>query len=452
MKKIFSILIIIILALPIVFADGAIIIYDEDIWKIGAEDQQLAAINYEEGIENMLISVNLNEEVEAEKAVWIFPVPASHEQVQIDILKGYPVLLGKDLENKFEDAVSGTTWSMRGYSLFPFSIPFFLIRMFGSAGSVEEGYSYLRSTDLRIWDIVNKHGLTSELATAKNQQALDEYLAFKGLELPQEARNMMGEYIGQNSSFVITYINDLEGFMNATDSLEEDDYYGPYYEGYNNPIGVFVKFPTEKIYFPLKPTSVYGNQKIPILMYVMGYVTPNIYQEISKDVEVTYFSGGRWYEHEAPELKEFFNSKERITNLGYTKIKINTSSNNFVDDLWIENSVPLSIKTKEFLVDYMGIIGVAFFIIFSLLSGLIAGVISFRKEPISKTKFTLWGLWNCSTLIGFATATSLLKGQKKSEGERIKLSVGRKFQYFFLFYVFFIIFVFLFSVILKIVF
>ena len=134
MKKIFSIFIILLLIFPAVFADGSFHIYDSDMWRLGREQQQLVAINYQEGFENMLISVDITEDIQGEKAVWIFPVPSNPDKVTIDILKGYPRLSGKDIDSEFNDAVGDVGWYSVGYSLFPISLPFAFFGYFGFFG------------------------------------------------------------------------------------------------------------------------------------------------------------------------------------------------------------------------------------------------------------------------------------------------------------------------------
>jgi len=50
---------------------------DNIMWELQNVGQQLCAINYESGLEKMLLYVDLKD-LQGEKAVWIFPVPAKH--------------------------------------------------------------------------------------------------------------------------------------------------------------------------------------------------------------------------------------------------------------------------------------------------------------------------------------------------------------------------------------
>ena len=45
--------------LPTMFADGSIHIYDNSIWGLANESSQFCVINYKEGIQNMILSVDL---------------------------------------------------------------------------------------------------------------------------------------------------------------------------------------------------------------------------------------------------------------------------------------------------------------------------------------------------------------------------------------------------------
>ncbi len=61
-------------------ADGGMVVYDPltSNWDLKDINQQICAINYENGIENMILSIKVDS-LDGEKAVWIFPVPAKPE-------------------------------------------------------------------------------------------------------------------------------------------------------------------------------------------------------------------------------------------------------------------------------------------------------------------------------------------------------------------------------------
>ncbi len=288
--------------IPPVSADGGMVIYDPDMfrWELQDMNQQLCAINYENGFENMLLSVDVSD-LHGEKAVWIFPVPAKPDKTVIDIIKGFPRLWGYDVKEKTDDTISDAFSVMRLSQVYTFPVFYQLSMMSG----IKEG--------ITIHEHIEKMGLTTELVTAKDGNAFYNYLTNKDLELPSDLKSILDGYIGEEYSFVISWISGVEKFKQESAIRDR-------YSRIINVVGVSITFPTDKIYFPLKPTSVYESQKIPILIYVMGHVTPELYPEIEKGSQVNYFV--QRYYNVPNELSSFFNGKRRIEDLKYTKIKI----------------------------------------------------------------------------------------------------------------------------------
>ncbi len=453
MKKLLILLSMLLLLCPFVLADGMAHFYvdDKDMWNLLDENQQLAAINYQDGFENMLLSIDINDQVHGAKAVWIFPIPASPDDVVIDILKGFPVLRGTDLDRKYDDTVGMTGAFMAGYAVFPISwfiLPFSYLSPGAKMGDTLAARG--AEDNVVVHETVTKMGLTSELVTTKSPDSLAQYLQDKGLNLPKESNDMLNEYVGKDYSFVISYISDLQELKNQK---VYEDYVSP---GRGIPIGVFVKFPTDKIYFPLKPTSVYGSQEIPILVYVMGHVNPALYKEIKPLTETTYFTYDGWYQPNE-ELSPFFNGEKSINNLKYTKIKITAPSKYFSEDLWIKNSAPVSVWLKNLLIISVWGWAILLFVAFSMIASLFAGIISFRNNPVPRKQLMLQGSWNCLTFLGFVLARHKLDTKEidikkevdprllqnlREKGLDITVRYRNKGLYIFLFYVFFLVFTF----------
>lgn len=83
-------------------ADGVIIRPDpySDRWDYLGQNRQLALINYRNGLQKMILSINMKET--NEEAVWIFPVPAEPNKVVIDVVTKLPGLRGKDVKKEAE--------------------------------------------------------------------------------------------------------------------------------------------------------------------------------------------------------------------------------------------------------------------------------------------------------------------------------------------------------------
>lgn len=419
-----------------VSADGMIHIYDPDMrwWRLQGEDQQLCAINYEDGFENMILSVDIGD-LHGEKAVWIFPVPAKPDMTAIDIIEKFPRLWGYDVHEKAGEVISDvfTVMTLSQVYTFPFVIaPYITQVAYMGPGIGEEGEG------VTIHEHIEKKGLATELVTAEDGGTFHSYLTDKGLELPADSKSVLDEYIGQEYSFVVSWISDVERFKNATATIER-------YGRTINTVGVFIAFPTDNIYFPLKPTSVYENHDIPILIYVMGHVTPELYPGIARGTHVNYFAERHY--NVPGGLSLFFNGRTRIQDLKYTKIRIHTSSDYLTEDLWIEDSAPADVVFAEFINRQSWLWGTTFFAMSSCLASMFAGAIVFRKGRLSK-KFALFGLWNLFTLIGFVVASMFLIREKPQSQRTVDWGT-RKTSFVFLFSVSFIIITVVFRVVLQ---
>ncbi|MBW2991514.1 hypothetical protein KY348_07490 [Candidatus Woesearchaeota archaeon] len=399
-----------------VLADGGFVIHDKDIWRMFDEEQQYCAINYKDGVQNMILTVDTAQELIGDKAVWIFPVPANPEEVDINIIKGFPEFLGSNLEDEAENSMSEAFLTMSATQIYP--LPFFFV-FFGvmspsafraSKGLLGEG----TDEGVTVYESIEKMGLTTELISAVNEQAFTNYLVSKDLALPGEFKSILEEYIGHDYAFVVSWISDVWEFRNAQKSASGYPYYNRKTAG--NTVGVFISFPTDNMYYPLIPTSVYGEKIVPAVIYVMDYVEPEIYDNIRSSAEIDYFFT---YRFTAPkDLKPFFKGYEtksakyyprydsgssegfEIADLKYTKIKISAPSNALTQDLWIKDEAPKKIIVYESIINRIFWWGLIIFIVLSCLASLIAGIIVFRKDSPSLLRFFFFGLFNLLTLIG----------------------------------------------------
>ena len=61
---------------PAVVSDGCIFIPTVEEWVYAFEEKQIGVINYENGIENLTLVVDIkNSSLSADEAFWIFPIP-----------------------------------------------------------------------------------------------------------------------------------------------------------------------------------------------------------------------------------------------------------------------------------------------------------------------------------------------------------------------------------------
>ena len=225
------------------FADGGVFKFrDNSSWLLFREESQLCFINYQDDTQKMLINVSLNDKFEEEKALWLFPIPAKTNEIQIDILNSAPKLEGINFEVDYEkkiDEYYKYLWATQIYTL-----PF----LYTLSGTSLSGLFSKQGFD--VIQKIEKYGITTELISVKNKQNFIDYLAKHKIKFSDEFNKILDEYIGQEYIFVLSWLSNSKEYKN------------------NNkfPVEVFVTFKTPKIFFPLKFTSIYGHSNISIFM------------------------------------------------------------------------------------------------------------------------------------------------------------------------------------------
>jgi len=129
MKKIIAFLLLgIIFAPGFALADGGMIHFDpySDRWDYFDETNQQAFINYENGVEKMILSVGVGDLKEG-KTMWIFPVPADPNKVAVDVITKLPILRGEEISEKAQSNLDNAKKWLQATQIY--TIPFtFLFR------------------------------------------------------------------------------------------------------------------------------------------------------------------------------------------------------------------------------------------------------------------------------------------------------------------------------------
>ena len=154
-----------------VFADGLAIKYS-DRWDYSDETNQQAFINYEHGVQKMIISVGLDDE-NSEGVVWLFPVPADPSKVVIDVVKSLPQLSGEEISQKAKSNLDGITQSLLLTQIYT------AVVVIPNTGRFLGGEGI--TGDVTVYEHLEKEGITSEIITAKTATGLYDYLRSKGL-------------------------------------------------------------------------------------------------------------------------------------------------------------------------------------------------------------------------------------------------------------------------------
>ena len=320
--------------------------------------------------QEMLLTVNLASSME--NALWIFPVPASPNMIKIGITDEAPSFQGVNVKDSAA-SIFGITEQMLKFSQL---YPLLSLRARGGGGSYSMGlllkdYDNMgESSSVSISQSISKYGLTTELIKTKDTESLDQYLQSHGGGLSDDNKGLFEDYIDSGYSFVVSFPSESESEQRC--------------------VSISISFPTRRLFFPLKLTSVYGADSIPINIVVRGYNTPSLYTKIRSLTDVEYYCRGvcTW---------------ENDTEYGvkYTSIKIVSRASNYIEDLWIERTPPVRLLYYDIMAHHPEASLFISLLIVSVFSGLFTGILFFR-EKVNLAEFFKLGVFNTFTILGFA--------------------------------------------------
>ncbi len=488
----------------VVYADGMILVKPDpysDRWDYSDEADQQAFINYQNGLQKMVVGIKMNVATDAD-AVWLFPVPADPAKVVIDVATDLPQMNGEEVSGKAKGSLSEAKHLLYKSQLYPllfwqndyYGNSYDMKGSIGISSSLNEAAPNV-AQDVVVYETLDKEGMTTEIITAKTANGLYDYFKQKGLKIEAGMIPVLDSYIGKDFSFVASWINkqttqttispvpfygssplcddgrivadlrewllsptmqdflvsltvrypqvgaakrDPDGVVSM--NLDTTEAYLRSAQGKaaldeivseikNNPAlgnkclavenrisempfpgrihypsetvkGVSVMFPTDKIYFPLLPTSVYESKIVPATIKVIGHVTPELFAGIKNFSKVTYYTNASF--NGGQSNNDFFGSNNSSD---YTKIEINPPSKYLTDDLWITNKAPLKVTYASLIGNHPLAVSVILLVFCSILTGLLAGLVLLKDLRQSIGKLLLLGASNCLSIIGLIAAT-----------------------------------------------
>ncbi len=370
-------------------------------WGLVAESTQFALISHSQGTENLIISVKVAKSyfMAYDEAVWIYPVPANPGNVSIGSVGAVEPVSGSFLETRVESALSNsidaTLWSQVYPFIFALLLPVQLTSntpsykmpefMSGGNGSSES---------FQVFQTYQGYGLTTELIGTNSSSGVDDYLASLQLSLPESSSSVVDEYVGEDYSFVVSHISNMTEFLASAPY----DYYGSsvYYN-----VGIAISFPCDHIFYPMRLTSSYGETEVPMLIQVLGFVSPHS-SAARMQVGVHYLVGGRGTID--PMVASFLRSPTQTYEVEYTELVFDSKASMLTDDLWMDNSQPTGVGVLKFVRDNPWAAALPIFVLSSAASSLLATLIVFRMNSPRYGRATMLGLLNLTTIIGLGFA------------------------------------------------
>jgi len=243
-------------------ADGVAYESDpESPFERSPQDEQIAAIAHRDGVEKLIIAINIDLEQD-EKAVWIFPVPGTPDRVWLDVLDTFPEFSGKNLRGQARMAIERVTAVMAVTQIYPVILPLFFIATAGGSSGFEP---------VSVHQAVDRYGVHAEAVSADSLEALSAHLAANGATIAGEDLRTFEPYVSDEYVLVLAWIASREELLREFPEVRE----GWWHSSQRWPC-LYVEFPTERAFYPLRPTSAYGRKWIWISVYVVGFVTLDV--------------------------------------------------------------------------------------------------------------------------------------------------------------------------------
>ncbi len=419
-------------------ADGMVIIPDDNIYL--KEKSQQVVINMEGGMQKMVVAINTDQT--DKKALWLLPVPATPEKITIDVAEYFPDMYGSDVKISASEQLD----KIRAFLLSSQIYPTFFTNIFESnyydkaytnSLAVPEKAGDASDMAVQVEETLTKDGITVELITAKESDALSEYFKSKDLDVKEDITKVLDQYIGKDFSFVAAWLDpNYEGTdygdviplnadgreatesSSAEGSAEKDiaPEIAMYPYPYSPTRGIVINFPSDDVYFPMIPTSVYGSETVPLVLKIAGYYEANLNKELKSFATTTYHHGG--YVEFYPQMTSLFTNTYDLEK-DYTKLEINAPSKYFTEDLTLEKGMPAKERTLLWISKYPFPIALVLFAIISMLASTLSALIVFKESRAKNKwwKYLLFGLFNLLSFIGLIIATLFKKTKEPTEDQ-----------------------------------
>ena len=486
MKKIPSFIVLSLIALAVcsfspksVLADGMVIKPDpySDRWDYSDESNQQAFINYDNGLQKMIISVGLEGE-NSNGTVWLFPIPSEPNKVAIDVVKSLPRLSGEEISKKAKSNLDDITKFLQITQLY--TIPF--ISFYGTSETTEtwgmddtlgapRGFGRDIEQDVVVYEHLEKEGITSEIVTAKTANGLYDYLKNKGLKVESGSIPVLDNYIGKEFSFVTSWISSPERFISAEEiknnlyTYFSNKYLYPKFFNLVNSLKQkypefnqandsidYLKSQQGRIVLQELTQAIQNDPSIIVDTYnkdqnsanqrgvFVTFPTKEIYFPLlptsvygSKTVPITIrvighvtpkvfqdiksYTKTKYYVDNdtsfTDDLKNFYNGQNQ--NIKYTKIEIKAPSKFFTDDLWLKAQAPAKTYYSTFVARNPIVSAIILLILSSVIAGILAGSILFKDLRREPIKLALIGLSNLLTILGLLITTVFVSTKNKNE-------------------------------------
>lgn len=372
---------------------GLLVVSSDNGWSYGDDSVEQSFINFENGTEKLIISLNIKNR--SHDAVLIIPIPAAPNSVKADVLSETPKFYGYNVSDRARKNLSIIRDVLLYTQLYPI-VPLVLSSTSRNeiASSESNNLTLGGALDaaidqgVTVYQHLEKEGMIAEVLSASNSDSLYGYLTQKGLKVEKDSIPIFRDYIHKDFSFVVSWISPSTSDVSAK--------------------GLLMTFPTEKIYYPLKPGSVYSGRGMQKTVTVVGYVSPTLYSsDIKNSTKVDYF-----YSSDDLSFKDFFSSDGGF---GFTRIILNAEPQKYSQDLYISESAPIKILNAHLINLHPFVYGLILLIIISFVATYLSSRLILSSQLQTPTGIIGLGILNCFTILGSIVGSRIFLQEKRSK-------------------------------------
>ncbi len=389
------------------------------------ENEQVAVIAHRDGRQRMCILCRFDAE-EAEKALWIFPVLGAPSSVTVDMCDELPApSYGSDPVAQARSQLGDWMMLAATTQVWPFPV----------LGCLMPTLSRSRSAGVDVYAQAERWGIRVEVVQADSVEALQAHLADGGATAPRGALDAFAPYVGASHALVVAWVAsaaEAKAHFAANSS--------GYFAGRRSPC-VYVEFPTQRPFYPMRPTASYGDIVVPLRLYLVGWYEPSCSAPMRRRIQVRQYVEGSLLRHDYPDeaaLARHTQIAARIagesdSGIRYTIVSCEARASAYSEDLWFDETqgtaqVRYALATMEMLGServgvplFFGVVGVLSYISAGISGLLLCG----RWRGIA-----IVGLWNVLTIIGLGIAIHRLRGEKGDRLRETTQANGRGFTKF----------------------
>lgn len=225
---------------------------DRSTWLPVEGHEQRAVILCEGGRQRMWVALSVPSgegkkgAAAEERGVWVLPVKGKLEEVKVDLVEEFPRLGGRSVRSRLNDQMDQAVLVMGATQVWPVLcvVPVILPSLSRDRSDV-----FLE---------VSKFGLTTQVVSAETLEGLTKHIEGEMGTVPDLSSfaPYFGGQGGGSYTFVVTMVRDVEEARRAVEVHQQ--------------LGVVAEFPSAVPWYPMLGTRVYGEEKVPVVVQVMG--------------------------------------------------------------------------------------------------------------------------------------------------------------------------------------